>query len=255
MAWGHYESPRSQLPWCPGWCFLPGCPLLTVLTLALHLMAAFVNSKPLENRCCIFLLCNFLHGTLPGSDWQDYREEWTLALLSGLLCSRLVMTERCFSVSCPEEGQQVLGPRASLEFCWAHCSVSLAPAGTVLRCTVSTSPLCHASCVLKLSLQPDSFVTQCYGLNVCILSPIPMLKPCLQCGSIRKWNVWELIRIRYSHEDEALMNRISARIGVTRELVSSFYFCHLRTWRRWVSKNQEGAVTIHRILYPRPPSL
>ena len=35
---------------------------------------------------------------------------------------------------------------------------------------------------------------QCYGLNVCVLSKIHMLKPSAQRDDIKRWGGWEVIR-------------------------------------------------------------
>lgn len=45
----------------------------------------------------------------------------------------------------------------------------------------------------------------------------------LPCDGIRKWSLWGVIRVRWSHKGRAFMNRISTLIKFTGELTCFFY--------------------------------
>ena len=59
-----------------------------------------------------------------------------------------------------------------------------------------------------------------YRLNVCISPKLVCWNSVPQCDGIRRWGLWELIRVRWGHEGGAPMNGISALLRVTRELAS-----------------------------------
>ena len=63
----------------------------------------------------------------------------------------------------------------------------------------------------------------CYRLNVYAPLKIHMLKLYPPCNGMRRWDLWEVTRIRWGSEGGALLNVISALIRVRREPDSSLY--------------------------------
>jgi hypothetical protein len=72
---------------------------------------------------------------------------------------------------------------------------------------------------------------------------------CLRCDDIWRWCLWEMIGVRWSHKNGALMNEITVLKQVTGKLVSLSALCHVRTWeelqpttqkRTWPELNQTG---------------
>ena len=53
-----------------------------------------------------------------------------------------------------------------------------------------------------------------------LCAPQIYVEPYLQCAGIRKWGLWEVIRIKWGHECGALMNGIGAFMRVTWDFLS-----------------------------------
>ena len=76
----------------------------------------------------------------------------------------------------------------------------------------ASNPLCFRQSSCEVSSRGY------YRLNVCISPKLECWNYVPQCDGIRRWGLWELIRVRWGHEGGAPMNGISALLRVTREL-------------------------------------
>ena len=100
---------------------------------------------------------------------------------------------------------------------------------------------------LQSGIRLPSWVTYCTEerkmlRTECLCSPqIHMLKPYPQYDGIRRWGLWEVIRIRRGHESRTLMNGISALFRVTRKLASALFLSCEDTMRNWQLANQKRA--------------
>ena len=96
-------------------------------------------------------------------------------------------------------------------------------------------PLTDIKCQIPRSINLLG-IAKCWNSNLsfvmnCMLVSTPkiyVLNPTSQCDGIKRWSLWEIIRIRWGLKGGTLINGISTLIGVTREYPS--LLCSSAKW-------------------------
>ena len=105
------------------------------------------------------------------------------------------------------------------------------PAPAHAHCIILAKFLLTSLCLTLLVCQQEKYqrcyfyMTKCYGLNVCVIDMLDLI-PLSEC--LRIWGCWEVIRVGWGLEDEALRNGISAFLLGQTKRVEFFTLCRGR---------------------------
>lgn len=118
--------------------------------------------------------------------------------------------------------------------CWHIQAKQTLDKITDFSCIGLSIVICLLSCFLNI------YFLTCSKLELVILGLIvTVMKECVplqnhmlklypQCDDIKRWVLWELIKIWWGHEGGTLINWVNALIGVIQSLPPFSVLCHVR---------------------------